>query len=1006
MKFAHEFKAALIREGFPPHWVESAVPYGQLKKLIKKVANELQSLGLDSATLARLLPDPQPPSQSQSPPQALAAKARLLFNMTLKVIFQQSFHLISNRPYPDPTFIGKETTFHPKLTLIIQNGLAVDAEVSPSTRKYLEDLALRQNGDKSKSSDHPLIGEIFTEEHRSTSRIVKDGQPIQRIEIPLTFDSEFFSRLQDEVAVLDTLQEGEQQALTSEIAALSKEIKDLTKPSKFSKTDLYRWRELFEIYLQAMAFFSTHEIDHGKRDSATAAKKLQWFQSEVVRRGIIESFKLPTSHQAVERFVKINITLLRNIKFQEINHTAVTKILKKFDKRTRLGATQTFPKLIHSGSIMSETMAKAVCFQITQDLVKAVPQFDDYSCPICFSIAWRPVRMKCGHVLCISCAVTLQRKKQRFCPLCRGNVVLEADADEVLQAVLYYLSPRDVLSSVQQVSKRFYSLGSQPLLWRHHCRTQFRYWDSKHRIRPKFVGDVSDVDWKTLYLHRKSIDAGTTRILESILGAQVDRIKKFKMIADFGYDAKDTLLRHCHADDDDEDVLARRYYANAVLDYLHRAEALAEWGKIARGEDIPLERALGSFDLFISELLDSLASRLHVTCTEFDQLSTRKKATAAATFLRTHNLTGIPSELAYRDLQNNYIGIALQDPEHPSLPLVSVAIFCGLAQRLGLDARYCGVPNHVHAMVLPPPNETLDGRQLSQGEEVEAMYLDPYRSDAEISKASLHRMLAAWGVSPLDYSRFLAESNAAALILRTSRNILATVHEFRGHGGSMENTGHPTIRLHANPFADMENAFYSALWANFVFSPSTPTSTGYNQRQFIPLILERFENIYPMDATFIEQYISPLFNNPSNAEHWELREALRVVRAADQTPKQLRLRDTTNSRHGVKYRVGQVFRHRRYAYLAVITGWDLECGMNQDWIADMNVDSLSRGRQQSFYHALVEDTSIRYVAEENIEIVEPEVPISLMGLAGRFFKRWDRTNHTFVSNIRDEYPHD
>lgn len=54
----------------------------------------------------------------------------------------------------------------------------------------------------------------------------------------------------------------------------------------------------------------------------------------------------------------------------------------------------------------------------------------------------------------------------------------------------------------------------------------------------------------------------------------------------------------------------------------------------------------------------------------------------------------------------------------------------------------------------------------------------------------------------------------------------------------------------------------------------------------------------------------------------------------------------------------------------------------------------------------MEDTSIRYVAEENIEIIEPEVPISLMSLAGRFFKRWDKERHVFVSNIRDEYPED
>lgn len=57
MKFAHEFKEALAREGFPPHWLESAVPYGQLKKCIKKVESELKAIGLDSSTLAQLMPD-------------------------------------------------------------------------------------------------------------------------------------------------------------------------------------------------------------------------------------------------------------------------------------------------------------------------------------------------------------------------------------------------------------------------------------------------------------------------------------------------------------------------------------------------------------------------------------------------------------------------------------------------------------------------------------------------------------------------------------------------------------------------------------------------------------------------------------------------------------------------------------------------------------------------------------------------------------------------------------
>lgn len=89
-----------------------------------------------------------------------------------------------------------------------------------------------------------------------------------------------------------------------------------------------RWRELFDIYLQAGIFFSTHELDHGQRDSTTAARQLQWFQGEVTKRGLVEKFKLPSSHQALQRFVQINVSLLQTLKFQEINQRAISKILK------------------------------------------------------------------------------------------------------------------------------------------------------------------------------------------------------------------------------------------------------------------------------------------------------------------------------------------------------------------------------------------------------------------------------------------------------------------------------------------------------------------------------------------------------------------------------------------------------------------------------------------------------------------------------------------------------
>lgn len=52
----------------------------------------------------------------------------------------------------------------------------------------------------------------------------------------------------------------------------------------------------------------------------------------------------------------------------------------------------------------------------------------------------------------------------------------------------------------------------------------------------------------------------------------------------------------------------------------------------------------------------------------------------------------------------------------------------------------------------------------------------------------------------------------------------------------------------------------------------------------------------------------------------------------------------------------------------------------------------------------VTDGTIRYVAEENIDQERLESADELSLLAGKYFKRYSRTDGMFVSNIEDEYP--
>ncbi|KAF9275528.1 hypothetical protein BGZ68_010717 [Mortierella alpina] len=70
-----------------------------------------------------------------------------------------------------------------------------------------------------------------------------------------------------------------------------------------------------------------------------------------------------------------------------------------------------------------------------------------------------------------------------------------------------------------------------------------------------------------------------------------------------------------------------------------------------------------------------------------------------------------------------------------------------------------------------------------------------------------------------------------------------------------------------------------------------------------------------------------------------------------------------------EYYVGEVFRHLIYRYTGVIYGYNLKCEAEEGWIRSMGIDSLTYGRHQPFYNALLSDGSRRYVAQENIQVM-------------------------------------
>ena len=122
MKFGQEYAAALARENFPQHWLDSAIEYKQLKKCIKKVQRELADIGLDAPTVEKLARWLETPADEQ---HASDDKGKEFVSIAK----------------PDLNTIQEE--FTPQLRVLVDSktGTPLDATLAPETRANLERLA-------------------------------------------------------------------------------------------------------------------------------------------------------------------------------------------------------------------------------------------------------------------------------------------------------------------------------------------------------------------------------------------------------------------------------------------------------------------------------------------------------------------------------------------------------------------------------------------------------------------------------------------------------------------------------------------------------------------------------------------------------------------------------------------------------------------------------------------------------------------------------------------------
>ncbi|XP_064628379.1 uncharacterized protein LOC135487980 [Lineus longissimus] len=111
----------------------------------------------------------------------------------------------------------------------------------------------------------------------------------------------------------------------------------------------------------------------------------------------------------------------------------------------------------------------------------------------------------------------------------------------------------------------------------------------------------------------------------------------------------------------------------------------------------------------------------------------------------------------------------------------------------------------------------------------------------------------------------------------------------------------------------------------------------------------------------------------------------------------------------VKFRVGQVIRHKRWGYRGIIIGWDETAKAPESWLQQNHPPGKGHWRQHPNYSVLV-DTRDRmqpqttYVAEENMDVVSdtkvihPEID--------DYFENYDGAQYIPRPWLREVYPRD
>ncbi|KAF7304257.1 hypothetical protein HMN09_00827000 [Mycena chlorophos] len=437
--------AQLLQE-LPPELSQNAIQYRQLKKLINQVVTELASLGLGPSVLQDLLRTGASGKGKEKATVPAHARVEYELNSASGVIEPRLRLFVDPPDAPSPP------------SRIRELGDAEGVEEEPDHNAASQQVALLWALQRQKAQD----SEPDTEPPDPTEG--PTPTPVEMV-IPLASDSAFFQLLATTLEALSEHLLTIRAQFVETLQELTKSVSDAARPSSSSsgfkvhsplnanagvvgvdvgssKSDLYAWRQIFQLYVEAEIFENVSERHRGERSIEDVEERLRLFVERVTKQGLGDGRKLRLKHSrtALESFLQLNLFILNVKKFELANAEATRKILKKHAKRTALPATDN-----HNTNALvllpasSTSLPRILVQELGTTLLPIIPSLDDYACLICTSLAFKPIRLSCGHLFCVRCLVKMQKRGQADCPMCRAPCVLLADKTNVDWALLNFM---------------------------------------------------------------------------------------------------------------------------------------------------------------------------------------------------------------------------------------------------------------------------------------------------------------------------------------------------------------------------------------------------------------------------------------------------------------------------------------------------------------------------------------------------------------------------------------